>query len=469
MMNFTSLIFWVFLLVCLFFYWVKKEKTWQNIILLIGSLVFYASFNPVYVFLLLGSIAVDYWISTQIGRTGANKRRLLFFSLAVNIGLWVFFKYADSLFAFFFSFQNSVTPLFLKSSFNLLMPIGLSFFTLKKIAYILDLSHGKINKVPNFIEYACFVAFFPQLIAGPIDRAQNLIPQFQAARKWDGQYFQDAWPLIVTGLFKKLVIANSIAVIVDQVYLSRAPSKLLWIIGTLGFAVQVLADFSGYTDISRGVARLLGFETSINFNSPYLSLNFNDFWNRWHITLSQWLRDYIFFPVRRWLMQHLKNKSNLLPTILPPLVTMLVSGIWHGTGWNFMAWGLFHGIVIAGSQLIAKPGIGAKPSVLKVASSWLLTTGLLLFSWALFRTTTLTWLANVLFQSPFLSGGEDISICLASLSFVIFYAFLYLMEFTIHRWTGKTTMVRSLFYAAITLLIFIYSNSISPDFIYTHF
>ena len=468
-MNFTSLIFWAFLLVCLFFYWLKKEKTWQNIILLIGSMVFYASFNPAYVFLLLGSIAVDYWISTQISRTEANKKRLLFFSLAINIGVWVFFKYSESLFTFFSSFQKTIPPTFLKSSFYLLMPIGLSFFTLKKIAYILDLSRGKIKKVPSFIEYASFVSFFPQLIAGPIDRAQKLIPQFQAVRKWEGQYFQDAWPLILTGLFKKLVIADGVRVIVDQVYLSRSPSKLLWVIGTLGFAIQVLADFSGYTDISRGMARLLGFETSLNFNAPYLSLNFNDFWNRWHITLSQWLRDYIFFPVRRWLMQRLKNKTSLLPTILPPLVTMVVSGIWHGIGWNFLVWGLFHGIVIAVFQLIAKPGIGAKPSVLKVASSWLLTTGLLLFSWALFRTTTLTWLANVLFKSPFLSGIGDISICLASLSFVIFYAALYLLEFAIHRRTGKTAMVRSLFYAAITLLIFIYSKSISPDFIYTHF
>jgi alginate O-acetyltransferase complex protein AlgI len=469
MLNFTSLLFWAFLLVCLFFYWLKKEKTWQNIILLIGSLIFYASFNPAYVLLLIASIAIDYWISTQMGRTGANTRRLFYFSLAVNLGVWGFFKYAGSLFSLFSSFQNTVTPPFLRSSFSLLLPIGLSFLTLKKIAYMLDLSRGKIQLNPNFVEYACFVAFFPQLIAGPIDRAQKLIPQFQSARKWDGQLFQEAWPLIVTGLFKKIVIANSIAVIVDQVYLSRAPSKLLWIIGTLGFAIQVLADFSGYTDISRGVARLLGFETSINFNAPYLSLNFNDFWNRWHITLSQWLRDYLFFPVRRWLMQHLKNKSNLLPTILPPLVTMLVSGLWHGTGWNFILWGLFHGCVIAVSQLMAKPGTGAKPSVLKVASTWLLTTVLLLFSWALFRTTSLAWLANVLFLSPFLSGSGEFSIFLASFSFIIFYAALYLLEFAIHRWTGKTAMARSVFYAVITLLIFIYSNSISPDFIYTHF
>jgi len=468
-MNFTSLTFWAFLLVCLFFYWLKKNRTWQNIILLIGSLIFYASFNPVYVLFLFFSITIDYWISTQMGRTNANKRRLLFFSLAVNIGVWIFFKYADSLFTLLSNFQKTVTPAFLRSSFSLLMPIGLSFFTLKKIAYILDIYHGKMTLQPDFIEYACFVAFFPQLIAGPIDRAQKLIPQFLAARRWDGQYFQDAWPLILTGIFKKMVIADSVRVIVDQIYRSSAPSKLLWVIGTLGFAVQVLADFSGYTDISRGVARLLGFETSINFNAPYLSLNFNDFWNRWHITLSEWLRDYIFFPIRRWLKQHLKNKTSLLPTVLPPLLTMLVSGFWHGTGWNFMAWGLFHGFVIAVSQLIAKPGSGAKPAVLKVIFSWLLTTGLLLFSWALFRTTTLTWLANVLFQSPFLSGSGDISICLASLSFVIFYAALYLLEFAIHRWTGKTMLVRSLFYAAITLLIFIYSKSISPDFIYTHF
>jgi D-alanyl-lipoteichoic acid acyltransferase DltB (MBOAT superfamily) len=334
---------------------------------------------------------------------------------------------------------------------------------------MLDLYRGNIHLHPDFMEYACFVTFFPQLIAGPIDRAQVLIPQFQAERKWDGRNFQDAWPLLLTGLYKKMVIANGVGVIVDQIYFAAMPSKLLWAIGTVGFAVQVLADFSGYTDISRGVARLLGFATSINFNAPYLSLDFNDFWNRWHITLSQWLRDYIFFPVRRWLMQRLNNKNSLLPTILPPLVTMLVSGIWHGTGWNFIVWGIFHGIVILVSQFIAKPGNNAKPAFLKVAFSWLITMMLLLFSWALFRTSSLPWLSKVLFQSPFLSGSQDLSVCLAALSFVIFYGVLYLMEFAIHRWTDKTALLRTLFYVAITLLIFIYSNSISPDFIYTHF
>jgi alginate O-acetyltransferase complex protein AlgI len=468
-MNFTSALFWIFLLACLFAYWLKKDKSWQNIILLIGCLIFYASFNPIYVLLLVLSISIDYWISTQMGRADFDKKQLLLFSLAINIGIWIIFKYSDSIFNLFSGFQSSNTPLFLRPSLSLLMPIGLSFLTLKKIAYIIDLYRGKIISHPNFIEYSCFVAFFPQLIAGPIDRAQKLFPQFQVFRKWKSQYFQDAWPLILTGLYKKIVIANGIAVIVDQIYLSLAPSKLLWVIGTLGFAVQVLADFSGYTDISRGVARLLGFETSLNFNAPYLSLNFNDFWNRWHITLSQWLRDYIFFPVRRWLMQNLKNKKSLLPTVLPPLLTMLVSGFWHGTGWNFIAWGFFHGVIMASAQLIVKPRGKTEPAALMVVSSWLLTTGLLLFSWALFRTTTLTWLGNVLFKSPFLSGSQDLSISLASLSFVVFYIVLYLIEFAIHRYTNEKALVRTLFYAGITILIFIYSKSFSPDFIYTHF
>ncbi len=468
-MNFTSLVFWAFLLICLIFYWIKKDKTWQNVILLIASLCFYASFNPYYLILLIVSILVDFGISLQLEKSHTPKTKWIFISLAFNIGVWAFFKYANPVYDFFTSFQKAAYPPDLVRGLAIWMPIGLSFITLKKIAYMLDLSRGKIQNQASLIEYACYVSFFPQLMSGPIDRPHKLIPQIQSIRQWKSKFILDAWPLILNGLFKKVVIANGVGVIVNQVYLSRSPSKLLWLIGTLGFAVQVLADFSGYTDISRGVARLLGFETSINFNAPYLSLNFNDFWNRWHITLSSWLRDYIFFPLRRWLVQHQKNQSTWLAVILPPLVTMLVSGIWHGTGWNFIVWGIFHGIVIAVSQLLARPAAAARAPFFKITLSWLVTNGLLLFSWALFRTTSLDWLARVIFQSPFILSSADLSVCLASISFVGFYLLLYLAEFGVHRWTIESKWIRTFFYVSITLLIFIYSNSVSPDFIYTHF
>jgi len=169
------------------------------------------------------------------------------------------------------------------------------------------------------------------------------------------------------------------------------------------------------------------------------------------------------------LMKRKRNKPTCLAVILPSLVTMLVSGIWHGTGWNFLVWGLYHGVVIAVTQLLAKPITGGRRSIAKVFSAWLVTNTLLFFSWAIFRTTSPAWLSRVLFQSPFILGSVDLSVCLASFSFVVFYLALYLLEFVIHHWNDETTWIRTFFYVGITLLIFIYSNSASPDFIYTHF
>ena len=442
---------------------------WQNAILLFACLFFYASYNPYYLLLLSFSIGFDYWISLHIQPAAGGRQKWLWLGLIVNILVWLFFKYADSLYLIIKSAQETTISAFLRSGVSILMPLGLSFFTLKKIAYLLDLSRGRIDLKPDLLEYACFVAFFPQLIAGPIDRAQKLIPQLKTARKWQLHFFEEAWPLILTGLFKKVVIADGVGVVVEQVYLSLSVSKTLWLVGTLGFVIQVLADFSGYTDMSRGIARLLGFQTSINFNAPYLSLNFNDFWNRWHITLSSWLRDYIFFPLRRWLLQHQGKKNEWLTVLLPPLVTMLVSGIWHGTGWNFIAWGLFHGIVIAVTQLMSKPASSSRNRPLRIVSSWLVTNSLLLISWALFCTASLPWLARVIFQSPWILGPEDRTVILSIIYIVVFYLVLYLFEFVIHRWTRKIQWVRTFFYVGIAVLIFIYSNSVSPDFIYTHF
>jgi len=468
-MNFTQLSFWIFVIVCFAIYWFKQKQTWQNVVLLIASLVFYAFFDLSYLFLLILSIVMDYWISIQFLKEKALKRNLLFFSLVINAGIWIFFKYSQSILSLFLGNQNFSPSGFARTSFSLIVPIGLSFFTLKKIAYIVDVSRGQIQPTKNIITYACFVAFFPQIIAGPIDRAQDLIPQFQIARKWRGQNFLEAWPLILTGLFKKIVIADGVSVVVDQVYLAQSPSKLLWLIGTLGFVTQLLADFSGYTDVSRGIARLFGFKTTINFNAPYLSTNIIDFWNRWHITLSEWLKTYIFYPFRRWLLKCTKNKSGALATILPPLVTMLVSGLWHGTGVNFIAWGLLHGIMIAGYQIFTKSAKNKNIPTINVVTSWLLSMIFLVLTWGLFRASSVEWMGGVLFKSPIANGIEDINICLSIFSFVFFYTGLYLIEFLIHRWTDSTTWIKPFFYACITIMIFVYSNTISPDFIYTHF
>jgi D-alanyl-lipoteichoic acid acyltransferase DltB (MBOAT superfamily) len=259
--------------------------------------------------------------------------------LILNLGVLAFFKYYN-----FFSedFAELVNSLGIQGDIfliKILLPAGLSFYTLRKLGYMIDVSRGILQPSRSLINFALYVSFFPQIVAGPIDRPQKLLPQIEATRLWRMDLLYSAWPLILMGLFKKIVIANSVSPIIDRIFHLEEPTFLLATVGALGFTLQILADFSAYTDLSRGVAFLLGFDTSENFKSPYLSLTPTDFWNRWHITLSTWLRDYIFFPVRRSLLKRQNHLPNLLVQAGPPLITMLLCGLWHGAGWTFILWG----------------------------------------------------------------------------------------------------------------------------------
>ena len=237
---------------------------------------------------------------------------------------------------------------------SLALPLGISFFTLKKLSYMIEVRSGALQPVQNLIDFALYVAFFPQLVSGPIDRPRQLLPQIQTERRWQAGNFSNAWPLLVMGFFKKLVIADTISVMVDKIFILALPGKLLLLAGGLAFTLQVLADFSAYTDISRGAASLLGFKTSPNFNAPYLSLTPTDFWNRWHITLSTWLRDYIFYPLN---YRYRHNKPHLVWAGLAVMVTFLVSGLWHGANWTFVVWGLYYGVLIV---IYQSPGDGRR-------------------------------------------------------------------------------------------------------------
>ena len=194
----------------------------------------------------------------------------------------------------------------------------------------MDIYRKTVDIEENFIQFALYIAFFPQVIAGPIESHRKFMPQINEIRKWSSHYFQSAWPLLVMGFFKKIVIADNIKIIVDKIYLLEQPSKFLLIVGTLAFTLQILMDFSAYTDLSRGLAYLLGLETSKNFQNPYLALTPTQFWDRWHITLSDWLRDYIFFPLRRHAMRAYRKRYQYFAILIPPIIAMLVSGLWHG-------------------------------------------------------------------------------------------------------------------------------------------
>ena len=376
-----------------------REGRWQNALLLLASYVFYAWLSPWYAVLLGVSTLADFALARQMKQHRDRVKTYLALSLILNLGVLAFFKYYN-----FFNTQvaEALTGVGLPADWlfiKIFLPAGLSFYTLKKLAYMIDVSRGTLEPADDLLSFALFVSFFPQIVAGPIDRYQKLMPQIEQKRVWQSSFFYSAWPLIVMGLFKKIVVADSIKPIVDRIFGLDEPSLVLVIAGTLGFTLEILADFSAYTDLSRGVAQLLGFSTSENFSRPYLSLTPTEFWNRWHITLSSWLRDYIFFPIRRALLKQKEPLPNWLLLSIPPLITMFISGIWHGAGLTFISWGIYYGVLIAGYQLIGLRGDWKPAGRLKTFFAWMIMFSFIAFGWLIFRAPSMTWLSDVFLHS----------------------------------------------------------------------
>lgn len=467
-MNFTSLTFWLFFALVFLTYWLIREKRWQNALLLLASYVFYAWLSPWYAVLLGVSTLADFYLAQQIRPHNDKAKSYLVLSLVLNLGVLAFFKYYN-----FFNTQVaegltsvglSVDWLFIK----ILLPAGLSFYTLKKLAYMIDVSRGTLEPSDNLLSFALFVSFFPQIIAGPIDRYQKLIPQMQRTRIWQSDFFYSAWPLLVMGLFKKIVVADSIRPIVDRIFGLDQPSMLLVIAGTLGFTLEILADFSAYTDLSRGVAQLLGFNTSENFNRPYLSFTPTEFWNRWHITLSTWLRDYIFFPVRRTLLRRKSPLPNWLLLSIPPLITMFISGIWHGAGLTYMIWGIYYGVLIAGYQLIGLRGDWRPAGRLKTFFAWLIMFSFIAFGWLIFRAPSMAWLTDVFLHSEWTRGREDWIVVSIVLSRIAIYSLPLVIKYLLDQYVPRG-FLRPFYYAVLTLGVVIFIGTASTDFIYFQF
>ncbi len=468
-MIFTTYDFLLFFLIVFALYWLVRRMAWQNILLLVASYVFYAWVHPWYALLLGLSTLADYGLALGIARNRTRTRMFVALSLALNVGVLAFFKYynffSDSLFGL-------LSGLGLQADFllvRILLPAGLSFYTLKKLAYLLDVSRGTLEPARDLIAFGLYVSFFPQVTAGPMDRAQKLLPQIQSPRTWKAEYFYNAWPLLVMGFFKKFVVADTIKTIVDRVFALGEPTILLTAAATLGFTLQILADFSAYTDLSRAIAYLLGFDTSENFKYPYLSLTPTDFWNRWHITLSTWLRDYIFFPLRRALLRRQGRLPDWLIQSAPPLVTMLISGIWHGAGWTFVLWGLWYGVLIVAYQMLGMGGNWKPSNKLKTFAAWLVMFVFIVFGWLLFRAPSLGWVVNVLASSSLIGTLEEQAVALIVLSMTAFYTAPLAVKWLMDRRLAPDSYIHALYYAAATVAVLVYLNSSSPDFIYFQF
>lgn len=378
-------------------------------LLLVASLVFYGYSYPPYVLLLLGATVVDYGIARAIGASDSPKarERLLALSLALNVGLLLLFKYAGFLNESLADLLGVLSVGYQPDGVSLLVPLGISFITFTKIAYVVDVYRQQIPPEKNVVTFAAFVSFFPNVISGPIERAGHLIPQLEAPVRFDDARVVDGLRLILWGAFKKIVIADHLALYVNQVYDSApAYQGLTLITATLFLAFQIYADFSGYTDMARGIARILGVNLFENFRQPYLAKSILEFWRRWHISLTTWIREYLFFPLSRFLLRKMRRRYPRVIEVGVYLTVMALIGLWHGASWTFVIWGLLHGLYMGVNALVDARRIRLLPrgrwaDSLKAAGIFLLVT----FAWIFFRANSMTDAAHIVHRL-FDFGGD---------------------------------------------------------------
>jgi alginate O-acetyltransferase complex protein AlgI len=418
-MLFHTWVFFVFFLIVYPVYLlVRKNNQLMNIWLMIASYTFYGWWNPWYLLLLFGTSAIDYLMVLLMERKQTTRKLWLIISLVSNFGFLGYFKYSTfftaNLNALFSSLGLGITlpdpayyPNVILDSFGapddwlfnrVILPIGISFHTFQSMSYTIDAYRGTIQTERSFIRFLTFVSFFPQLVAGPIERAGNLLPQLQTTPRISRQDITDGLSLFLVGFFKKVALADYLAKYVDVVY--GTPSQFqaaALLLATVAFGWQIYFDFSGYTDMARGIAQLMGFRLMLNFNNPYTATGLGDFWNRWHISLSTWFKDYLYFPLGG-------SRHGRLRTYFNMFVTMVVSGIWHGAAWTFVIWGALHAL---GRCLTRQPEQTEFykrriPRIVKQLAVFAFVT----FTWIFFRAQTLSdaWL---IIARMFTTGWAD--------------------------------------------------------------
>lgn len=467
-MVFNSFLFVVFFSLTYFLYGLSRHRL-QNWILLVASYVFYAAWDYRFLSLILISTLVDYFAGLKIDRSASPKHRKIWvgISLAVNLSLLGFFKY----FNFFIDGFESLLSIFgfraPTVSLQIILPVGISFYTFQTLSYTIDIYKRKLKSTRNFLDFALFVAFFPQLVAGPIERAARLLPQISAPRSIDRQNFYKGIFLIFYGLFEKVVVADNLSVLVDQVYNGNPQNGLYVLLATYAFAFQIFADFDGYSNMAKGLAALMGFDLMDNFHAPYLSKTPSEFWSRWHISLSTWLRDYLYVSFGGNRHGNLKTARNLL-------LTMLLGGLWHGAGWNFILWGGFHALLlIVYLPFKSKPG---RETWLAGTMKRLIFFHLVCFGWMLFRCHDMAQFNGLLGQMVFnfqLHLDPQMLLYIKKLVFFAVIPMVYqAMQYSsgrqipVFRWPAvlRTAVYVFLFYF---MVIFGYNNA--QSFIYFQF
>ena len=407
-MLFNSIEFLIFLPIVFTFYWFifNKNLSIQNFIILLSSYIFYGWWDYRFLSLIFLSTIVDYIIGLNIPRQESEKlqKLLLYVSILFNVSVLGFFKYynffIDSWVSLFSSFGYEIKSIW---TLNIILPVGISFYTFQTMSYTIDIYRKKLKPTKDFISFASFVSFFPQLVAGPIERATNLLPQILNKREFRYEQGVQGLRLILWGLFKKVVIADSLSPIVDDIFSNYQDFSggTLWL-GAVYFAFQIYCDFSGYSDIAIGTSKLFGFEIMSNFRFPYFSRNIGEFWRRWHISLSTWFRDYLYIPLGG-------SKEGKWKSIRNIFVIFIVSGFWHGANWTFIFWGLFHSALFLPSFFFKTnrkyvSSVIAENTLLPNGKEFfqvLITFILVTIGWVFFRSETISDSFNFLTQLNF--------------------------------------------------------------------
>jgi D-alanyl-lipoteichoic acid acyltransferase DltB (MBOAT superfamily) len=496
-MLFNSLDFAIFLPIVFLLYWFVAQKNLklQNALIVLASYVFYGWWDWRFLSLIIFSTVVDYLVGQKLRtQEKQSKRKVsLWISILVNLGFLGFFKYYN------FFLENFVDAFSLfgmqinANSLNIILPVGISFYTFQTLSYTIDVYKKKLEPTQDFIAFSAYVCFFPQLVAGPIERATNLLPQFYNKRTFEYHKAVNGMRQILWGLFKKVVIADNCAVFANHVFNnSDDMNGSTLVLGTIFFSFQIYGDFSGYSDIAIGTSRLFGFNIKQNFATPYFSRNILEFWKRWHISLTSWLTDYIFTPFAIN-YRHYGNKG----IIISIFITFFLSGLWHGANWTFVIWGLLHAVYFLITILIigykTPKGIVSKNNIfpsLKESFSMFFTFLLVSFSYIFFRAKDVNHafnyiskiFSNTLFRGPYFDNslspyGDDslsinnlIMITALILFFLIIEWFGRSQKFAIEDISKTPKLFRIFFNFLIIHLLIIFGNHDTEiEFIYFQF
>lgn len=472
-MLFNSIDFLIFFPVVFVLYWsLNKKIGLQNILLLIASYIFYAWWDWRFLSLIVISSIIDYTAGLKIynAQNGKKRKLWLIISLVANLGFLSLFKYYNFFAESFvqavgiFGWQPNDLTL------NIILPVGISFYTFQTLSYTIDIYRRDFKPTKNILSFFTYIAFFPQLVAGPIERASNLLPQIEKNRIFKKEWFNEGIVQILVGLFRKIVIADTLAIYVDTIYADTSlynSSTIL--VATIFYAFQIYFDFAGYSDIAIGTAKLMGFKFHQNFNLPYFSKSLTEFWRKWHMSLSYWLRDYLYISLGG-------NRKGIKITYRNLMLTMLLGGLWHGSSWNFIIWGGIHGLVLGIEKFLkSNPQFSFLQKFKFLGRP--ITFGVVILAWIFFRAQTfdsaLIALKKIVFFEPSLPFVGDINIMTNSLVVlglgIFFDIFLYKTNTHLENLGESYGIWKLAIFSGITIILINLFYSNSSNFIYFQF